>query len=333
MILKRIKTNSATNLFLIPVAALVFWMKNLLHPFVYDFSVCEQQNLLFSPILNLIGEHPFLHVLLSMLLVIALGFLMQLLNNKYSFIRIRSKLPSILFVIIMGGFVNMHTLHPVYFGAIFLLFAIDRLFGMFEKSRPYSTVFDVGFLIGIASLFCFNLAILFPAFFVAIAVLSREKKWRELLIYILGFLLPLAFALSYAFWNDELFETLELIQRNFTTPVNHFLSDLALQVYLGILIIYTVIGSIDILKQYDKKKISSRKYFTAFFWIFFSSMISFVFIPAASQEMLIIAAIPGTFLVANFFVFMKKRIWGEVLFAVLFISVIFMQFAELVFNG
>jgi hypothetical protein len=333
MILKRIKTNSGVNLFLIPVAALVFWMKDLLHPTVYEFSVCESENILFSPILRLTGNQPFVHVLLSLVLVVGLGFLMQLLNDRYSFIRIRSKLPSILYVIILGGFVNMHTLHPVYFGAIFVLFALNRFFGMFEKPRPYSVVFDVGFLTGIASLFCFNLIALFPAFLISTAVLSREKKWREYVILLTGFVLPFLFVLSYAVLTDNFQELFENYSKNIISPVNHFRENYVLQAYVGVLILYTSIGSLDILKQYDKKKISSRKYFTVFFWIFLFSIISFTFIPAASQEMLVITAIPVTFLISNFFIFMKKRFWGELLFTLLLACVFIVQFAEFIFNG
>lgn len=327
MILKRIKTNRGVNLFLIPVAALVFWITDLLHPFVYNFSIHENENILFFPIYKLIGNLPFVHTLVSMLLVVALAFLMQLINDKYSFIRIRSKLPSILFVIIVGGFTDMHTLHPVYFGAIFVLFAMDRLFGMFENPKPYSEVFDVGFLVGVSSLFCFNLVFLFPAFIIIVAVLSREKRWREFVILCLGFLLPFVFALSYAALTDNVMEMLDFFAQRVTTPVNHFLSNYVLQGYLGVLLLYTIIGSVDILKQYDKKKISSRKYFTAFFWIFLFSMISFVFVPAVSQEMLVITAIPVTFLIGNFFVFTKKRFWGEFLFLFLLAAVVVMQFA------
>lgn len=104
-------------------------------------------------------------------------------------------------------------------------------------------------------------------------------------------------------------------------------------IYLGVLLLYTLMGTVDILKQYDKKKISSRKYFTAFFWIFLFAMIGYIFVPAASQEMLVIIAIPVTFLIGNLFVFMKKRFWGELLFAVLLVIVIFMQFADQFING
>lgn len=333
MLLKRLKSNSAVNLFFILVAALAFWMNSLLHPFNYDFSSCENNTVLFAPIYRLIGSHPLVNVGVSLLLVVALAFLMQLINDRYSFIRIRSKLPSILFVIIVGGFFEMHTLHPVYFAAIFVLFSINRLFGIYEKAKPYSAILDVGFLLGIASLFCFNLIALFPAFLISVVLLGRETKLREIIILLLGFLLPFVFAFSYAVLTENLEEILDLFTQSFIIPVNHFKGNYALQMYLGILVLYTFVGSIDILKQYDKKKNSSRKYFTAFFWIFIFSMISFIFMPSASLEMLVITSIPVTFLISNFFVFKKNRFWGELLFTLLLAIVIFMQFAERFSDG
>lgn len=333
MLLRRLKSNSGINLLLIPIAVLAFWINSLLHPFIYDYSSCENANVLYTPIANLVGNKPIVHVIIGALLVVALAFLMHLINSRYAFIRIRSKLPSTLYVIVLAGFTEMHTLHPVYFGAIFVLFAIYRLFGVFEKAKPYSAIFDVGFLLGISALFCLNLLVLFPAFLVGVVILGRETKWREPVILLLGFLLPIAFALSYAVVSNSLPETLDIFMQGIKTPVNHFKGNYTLQAYLGVLVLYTGIGTVDIIKQYDKKKISSRKYFTAFFWIFSLSMIGFIFVPAISQEILVIAAIPVTFLISNFFVFMKRRFWGELLFALLIVFVIILQFSGYIFNG
>lgn len=333
MILKRLKSNSSFNLLFIPVVAIAFWMKSLLYPFIYDFSTCENGTILYAPIAKLVGSNPTLHVSVSMAMLIALAFIMQAINDRYSFIRIRSKLPSTLFVIVMGGFVGMQTLHPIYFGATFVLLAIYRLFGMFEKAKAYSAVFDVGFLLGVSALFCVNLVVLLPAFIISVAILSRETKWREFVIIIIGFILPFVFAASYAFLTDTLPATVETYIQNIITPVNHFKGNYVLHAYLGVLLLFALISSLDVLKQYDKKKISSRKYFTAFFWIFLCSMVGFVFVPATSQEILVIAAIPLTFLIANFFVFMKRKIWGEFLFAVLVLCMIFIQLLEPFLNG
>jgi len=331
MLLRRLKSNRARNLFIIPLAAVVFWIKSLLQPFTYGYFDGEGNNILYAPVLRLTAQWPLLQVLLSLLLVIGMAFLMQLLNDNFSFIRIKSKLPSILFVIILGGFTEMHTMHPVLFGTLFILLAILQLFQTFEKPKPYSALFNVGFLLGVGSLFYFNLIVLYPAFIIGAVILSKERSWRNLTILILGFLLPFVFAFSYAFLTNTFQQTSDILIKNILTPVNHFKSNIILQVYLAALMLFTLIGTIDIIKQYDNKKISSRKYFKALFWFFIFAMAGFLLIPAASQEMLIIAAIPFTFLIANLFVFMKNKFWSELLFSILLIIVILIQFADKLF--
>ncbi|MDX1283530.1 MAG: DUF6427 family protein [Draconibacterium sp.] len=326
MLLRTLKSNNSANLLIFPFIALAFWLKDLLAPYSYSYVQAENHNVLFAPIFRLIENHPFWHVFISFLFVVVLGFIIQLINDRYLFIRIRTKLPAALFVIILAGFTKMHTLHPVYFATFFLLFAISRLFGIFEKSKPYSAVFDVGFLIGIGSLFYFNMVILIPAFLFGIMIIKRETRWREYVILLLGFILPFLFAAAYFFVVGRLEESLELFSSNLITPVNHFRTNYPLHGYLTLLILFTITGSFSILRQYDSKKVSSRKYFSVFFLIFVFSLISFAFIPATSQEMLIILAVPVTYLISNLLVFMRSRFWSELMFSLLLGIVIVMQF-------
>lgn len=333
MLLRRLKPNNSGNLIFIPIAAVLLWVKSLLSPFVYNFYPGEAAAVLYAPIHSIINQSQLASVAISLVLIIVLGFLMQMLNAQYLFIRIRSKLPGILYVLVIGGFVFMHTSHPVFFGAAFVLLSIYRLFSSFEKKKPYSAIFDSGFFLGLGSLFYYHLVFLYPAFLVGVIILSRETKWRELLILFLGFILPYIFAFTYVFFTNNLEETLAVFVKQIITPVNHFKANFNLYLYMGTLVFYTLVASIDILKQYDHKKVSSRKYFTVYFWIFSCSVLSFAFVPGASTEILLISCIPVTFLISNLFVFMKKRFWGELLF-ILFIGVIIlMQFAEVLINA
>ncbi|HYQ58100.1 MAG TPA: DUF6427 family protein [Draconibacterium sp.] len=327
MILNRLKSNSPVSLFLVPLVTIAFWIKSLQYPFAYDYFKGENSNILFGFLYQPMDGKPLVQVISGIILVIVLSYLMQLVNDRFMFIRIKSKLPALLFVIIIGGFVPMHTLHPVYFGAIFMLLAIYRLFTIFDKKRPYSPVFDVGFLLGIGTLFYFNLMVLIPAFIVGVVLLGREIGWRELVILLLGVLLPFLFAVSYTVLADRFFELVVTFEKNIITPVNHFRKNIPLHIFVGVLILYTITGSIGMFSQYDSKKISSRKYFIVFFWIFIFSLVGFTFIPVTSQEMLVITAIPVTYLVANYFVFMKSRFWSELLFILLLVIVVSMQFS------
>jgi len=326
MLLKTLKSNSLGNLIFAPIAVLAFWLGKFLSPYNYDFMPGEAENVLFAPIFRLTSENPLLNVILSAVLAMVLALLIEMIIARYQFIRIRTRLPAILFVVIIGGFTGLHTLHPVYFAAIFLLLAIFRLFGIFEQSKAYTIVFDVGVLLGVGSLFYINMVVFLPAFIVGLLVLNRDTRWREFVLIIIGFLLPLIFAVSYFFSTGRLIPLLQIFQQSIMEPVNHFRSNIPLQVYLGVLVVLTVMGSIVMAQQYDTKKVSSRKYFTVFFFVFLFSLGGFVFIPAASHEMLILTAIPVTYLISNFLVFMKSRFWSEFFFLLLLGIVIALQF-------
>lgn len=326
MILRILKSNNFANLFFVPFAVLAFWAGKLFAPFVYPFAPGEADNVLYKSIFNLTGNAPLLSVILSAVVVMLLSVFIELIIARYQFIRIRTRLPAILFVLLVGGLIQLHSLHPVYFAALFLLFAIFRFFGIFEQSKAYNIIFDVGFLLGIGSLFYINLFIVLPAFLIGVSVLSHGTRWRDYIVLILGFTLPFLFAASYYFYIDQLSEIVAVYRNFITQSIGYLKGNLLLQIYLGVLVLLTLIASIDIAQHYDTKKVSSRKYFLVLFFIFLFSMGSYIFIPATSQEMLIITAIPVTFLLSNFLVFLKSKFWGELFFLLLLAVVIAMQF-------
>jgi hypothetical protein len=268
-----------------------------------------------------------LQVVLSLIIVLFLAFLVQQITSRYALIKARTKLSIAVYIIIIGGFTTMHTLHPVFFGAIFMLFGINSLFSIFNNPKPQTDIFNAGLFIALGTLFYFNLIVILPAFFIAISVLRRERKWREFLILIIGFIIPSMFALSYAFVTDQLNEVFITFQKNIFTPVNYFKNNIPLQGYLILLVLLTIIGSAKIIQQYDSMKVSTRKYYLVLFFIFIFSIISFVFIPATSLEMLVISALPVTFLVSNLFTTIKSGFWRELLFILLTGAAIFMQIA------
>lgn len=333
MVLRVLKSNRTINLILFPVLGVLLWGRSLLEPFSYQFYSGENNNILFAPIYKLLDHQLFLQVLVSLILVVFTGFLIQQVNDRFSFIRARTKLPAFLFTIFVGGFLNMHTLHPVFFAGIFLVFAIHSLFAIFDNPNTFPQIFNAGFFIGIGSLFYFNLIIILPAFIISVIILSREARWREFIIILLGTIIPFIFAASYAFLTDHLMEFLYTFEQNIVTPVNHFKENFVLQGFLGFLIILTVLGSIKLLQQYDTRKVSSRKYYLILLIIFIFSLLNFAFIPAVSQEMLVLTIIPVTFLLSNLFVSIQSRFWGEFLFTILLLIVIFIQFSDYFIHG
>ena len=325
MLLRTLKSNRAVNFFLIPFMGILFWLKDFISPKPYSFYPGEQENLLYAPLHNLLKEHLLVQILLMVILLVGMALLLIQMNNRYNIIRIRTMLPAPLFVLLVSGFTTIHAMHPVYFAAFFVLLAVYRLFSAFDQVKPYSPAFDSGFFLGVASLFYFNGVILLPAFLIGVGILSRETKWREFVVCFLGFLLPFIFAFSYVFMVGKIPEFLNTLQLNIHTPAGDFKSNLPVLGYFGLLFIFILFGSIKILRQYDTKKVSTRKFFIVLFLVFLFAMFGWVLMPSTSFEIVVIAAIPVTFLLSNFFVFLKSRFWGEFLFSLLVIAVIVME--------
>ena len=261
MILRTLKTNQQSNLYLVPAIGILLWLKSLLFPFSYDFYSGENSSILFSPLYKLFKDHVFVQVIISLILVIVLAFIVQILNDRYSLIRIRTKLPASLFIIIVAGFTQMHTFHPVYPAALFFLFAIYNSFETFEKTKPYSNIFNAGFFLGIGALFYLNLAILLPAFLIGITLLGNDSNWRAWMILLIGFAVPAIFAFSFAFFTEQTVELLAAFEKQILTPVNHFRANITLHILISVLILLTLTGSLKMIQQYDSKKVSTRKYF------------------------------------------------------------------------
>ncbi len=327
MILRFLKSNQAYHFFLIPLVVAGLWFRSYIHPAPFPFFEGENQMLLYRPVNYLLASSPLAGNLLSMVLVVLLSFVILRLNTVFAFIRIRTFLPSNIFVLIISGLLAMHQMHPVYFGALFILLGTDRIFDAYESKKAYSNAFDAGFFIGVGSLFYFNLVFFFPLVWIGFVLIRKSPEWRNFILPVVGLMLPWLFGFSYYFFTDTVTELGNTIVQNFTTPNNSLRGNLNLQIYLGFLTLMTLLGIIFLLNQIDEKKISSRKYFQVFFLIFLISFAMLLFIPAVSQEILVIMAIPLTVLISNYLIFMRRRFWGNV-FIYLFLGlIIYLQFA------
>ncbi|PTN10613.1 DUF6427 family protein [Mangrovibacterium marinum] len=326
MILRFLKTNQAYHFVTIPLLVLILWFRAYLNPESFDFFAGEDQMLLFRPFAAVVKWSPLVANLLLIGQVLILTFFITRLNSVFSFIRQRTFLPSNLFVLILGGVVSMHGLHPVYFAAMFLLLSINRIFGAYEIKKPNSNAFDAGFLIGLGSLFYLNLIFYFPIVWIGFVLIRKNPGWRNFILPLLGLSIPWLYAFSYYFFTDTLADFGQTIQQNIFTSNNFLQGNLNFQIYLGLLILLTLIGSTFLIARIDEKKVSTRKYFQIFFIVFIISMAILLAVPAVSQEILVIMAIPLVFLFSNYLIFMRMQLWANVFVYLLLAMVIYMQF-------
>ncbi|MFY9153636.1 MAG: DUF6427 family protein [Prolixibacteraceae bacterium] len=326
MLLKVLKPNQAYHFLLVPLMAIALWGRSFVHSTIFPFYAGEDTMILYQPIKYLLAENHLANNVMALIFIILLAFLILKLNYQYAFIRLRTFLPPSLFVIITSGIPEMHAMHPVYPAALFLIIAIDRIFDSYEKEKIHSNAFDAGVFLAIGSLFYLNLVFLFPILWFGFIVLKQKVNWREYVLTTLGFVIPWIGALVYYLATNQTDELLRTLEANMISHQIFLREGLSVQIYIGFLIFLTILGSFFLLAQYDEKKISSRRYFKVFFWIFFISIVLILASPAVSQEIIILLAIPLCYLISNYLIFMKRQFWGEVFLYILTAGVIFLQF-------
>jgi hypothetical protein len=326
MLLKTLKSNQTFHFLLIPFIAAALWFKSFMNPIPFPFYPGEDMMLLYQPINALIGKSTVASNIFALIFIILLAFLILKINVQYSFIRVRTVLPSVLFILITSGLHELHAMHPVYPAALFLILTVDRIFNAYDKEVIHSNAFEAGIFLAIGSLFYLNLAFFFPFLWIGFIILKPKVNWREFILTTLGFSFPWLAALAYYAGTGQTDELLGTLKDNISLHQSLLKGSLPIQIYLGFLGFLTLLASFLILSQYDGKKISSRKYFKAFFWIFLISEVLIVANPAVSQDIIILLAIPLTYLISNYLIYMKRQIWGEIYLYILVAGVIYLQF-------
>jgi hypothetical protein len=326
MLLKTLKSNQTFHFLLIPLIAAALWIKSFMNPALFPFYQGEDTMILYQPINALLGQSPLASNIVGLVFIILLAFLILKLNVQYTFIRLRSVLPSILFILITSGLHELHAMHPVYPAALFFILAVDRIFNSYDKEVIHSNAFDSGVFLAIGSLFYLNLAFFFPFLWIGFIIMKPKVNWREYILSTIGFVLPWLAALAYYGATGQTDELMVTLKANISLHESFLKENLPIQIYMGYLMLLTLLASFLLLSQYDGKKISSRKYFKAFFWIFLISCTLVAANPAVSQDIMILLAIPLTYLISNYLIYMKRQVWGEIFLYILVAGVIYLQF-------
>jgi hypothetical protein len=332
MFLRVLKTNQATNLILFPLIAIAFWVTEIITPREYVFLPGESQMVLYYPIYLLLFNYPQIQEIVSLVFVIILGFSIQRLNGRYPFYSIRTLLPSSVFILLVSGMPELHVLHPVYFAAVFFVFSIVRAFGIYEKADIHSSSFDSGFLLAIGSLFYFNLAFLFPVLLMALRIIKREFNFKNFILCFFGFLIPWIFTFSFYFFFDKTNQLIGVLKFNLFLQNDRLTHNIPLLAYAGFIGLLVLISGIQAVSHFDKKKISIRKYYSAFLLLVVALAALIAISPSASAEAFVLMAVPATFLISSLFLSIKKQFRAELLFAIFIGVVVLMQFAHLFFN-
>ncbi len=158
--------------------------------------------LLFGFLKNFSSGYSTISLVLGALLCFIQALLINGVVNENKILAKKNYMPGAVFIVFASFFQESLLLTPATVALTFIIVASSRLFGLVKKEKSYGDVFDVGFLIAVATLFYFPCVIFVLFAGIGLAVM-RPFNYREWTIVLLGFLSPLFLVFTFYFWNDK----------------------------------------------------------------------------------------------------------------------------------
>ena len=325
MLLRFFRSTGAILIFAIPFFGLILWLKSFIKATNVAFLFDTHPMPFYKLISDIFPYTSFFGTLLTLVMVIMQGFLLVRLNTRFIFINNRSYLPAIFFVLFSASIPDLQRLNPVIFSGFFLLFALEKIFESYKTRNVAYEYFLASFFISVGTLFYPFLLFFLFTLWIGLSIF-RQFNWREWAFTLVGFLVPQFFVFSFYYlaYNDPggLFNDYKSI---FTASYKFPEYNYTIIVFAIFTIILSLIASQFMIRSFQSKKILPRNGFIVFLWLFINCLAVFILIRQASVELIFIAAIPLSYLVAHFFALMKSIFWGNVFLFVMILLLVWIQ--------
>ena len=326
MLLRLFKGTNPGVILMIALTMGITWVSAFLYPHDPPQAPYETNPMVLYAILkqitggNLTGGVIFSLLSLTLMLFLIVGF-----NTSVFFINKRTFLPALFYILFSAIFPQQQVMNPVMPASVFLMIALMRIMSAYRKQGTAFNFFDAGMLISIASMFYANI-IWFGLLMIVGIILLRTGNIKEISLSILGLLTPYILLSAFYYVSGiDIGAFLADINYNLfgRTPGYSFSRLIGAVILLTAIIILVSIGFL--MMRISTKKIKSRKTFYLLLWTLFISLVLYLVLPSVSVEMIWITGIPASYLLAHYFVFVRKKIIPEILFSGIYILVILIQ--------
>ena len=151
----------------------------------------------------------FTHYVTSKMAIVALNFLfiglgvllVSLISVNQEVVEKQNYFPAFIYMLLGIACVNPFQISPQIFTNVFILFSIYKLLDTYRRENVLSQIFEAAFWLCVSAFITISSIISFPLFFIILLIL-RPFVWREWVIALLGFFLPLFLYESMAYLSN-----------------------------------------------------------------------------------------------------------------------------------
>lgn len=229
--------------------------------------------------------------------------------------------PVFIYLLLGIACVNPFQVSPQIFTNVFVLFSIYRLLDVYRKERVLSQIFEAAFWLCVSSFITISSIIGFPLFFIILLIL-RPFHWREWVIALLGFFLPLFLYESMAYLSDfnrwYFFDATRLYFQSLRVPSfsEYYLPLTAL---LCLLLVIAILSALVYGFGNTVKKQRTR---SILLWMLFFATFGFFSGGATSSSILLTYALPMSFFIGDLLFGLKQVKIANTLLALLIFTVV-----------
>lgn len=272
----------------------------------------------------LFGNNHYVLSLLSVLLVFAQALLFNSLVNNVKVFTNGTYVPAIIYALLASLFTEFLFITPVLLATFFVLLAIGKALKFYKQHHALGDIYDMSFLIGIASLFYMPFVLLLLLVFVSLAVM-RSFNWREWVAGLLGFLSVYFLTGTWFFMTDGLHEFLRQHFSPSTASPAVFHSRLGLYVVGILTAILVIAASFLFLLNFLKSTILTRKFLTLMGWTAVLLVFSAFLGEGFSLNHFVALSVPLSLLISHLFLTIRKVQIANAVHLVWLIAVLFFQ--------
>lgn len=318
MFLKLFRANYSFQMILLLILGILLWLPAFIHPLPIPPPLSPVP--IYDWLIGPLRAHLLLATILGFSMLLGEAVILSYILTAHDLAPRNTAIASLIFFLLFSWQPETLTLHPVLFSNIFFFVFLSYFLKVYEQPDPFKEVFSAAFSLGLACVFTLPAYPLFLMIWFGFFV-YRVLSWREWFISILGFTLPLLFALTYYFWNDGLpvfitdfksYFSFPSIQARLSTPVIIIWSGIAF------LCLGALIRTLSIIQE---KVISIRKNFILITWFFILSLLVLLNIKKDIAFLALIPMMPASILISYHFTSLKKTLYWDIFFSLLLVMI------------
>jgi hypothetical protein len=229
--------------------------------------------------------------LLSLALIFVQAFYINLMYRNYRATQEVTLLPGVFYALAASLIPEFMNLSPILLANTFLLLAIENVYSVYRANDCADKIFNIGFWIGVASLFQFSFTMFLVAFFVGLTIM-RGFRLNEFLMFFIGFFVPHILLSVYMFWTNQL----GMMQQNLLDNLGFFNVQMhheqfaSLKIILVSILIAFVLITSGLL--YSKRNVTAQKYVSILYWVLFAALGTILMQSHISLQHFLILSVP-----------------------------------------